>query len=451
MFHPMYIVAGLVGLLAGIAPLPAMTSGLGSGSQSGVLSDGANPNVPDVQRLKPVTDPEILRQLNDGSAAKGEGPSGDNKSAQVEAAQRDLRELGYNPGAIDGILGPATREAIREFQADHELPVDGKFSGMLAFKLELEVSKARQRATPEGQALERERERLLAMDREELVAAFEKASNDRKKRILELLGERASELPARLASNLFGKPGVFRAATLSMLATMQYPRSDEGINQFQQDLGAEPTGDLTLGQFQELSRRQIRLFDTEVYVGGFGNALDIFTAGPSLQVEGTWVLEGESIADPVNKSQLKCRRDRGVCSVVHAAVVIPRIDSNDGTYMLEVSSEEFEIISWNTSQVIARTGRGCRSSILTININAKEVYEVTQNSSGEICDADPLSLPALGKPRIARLLPGWQNVYDWWRERKSIAAKYLNPRHVERLRSQFDNAVPANPAGARPD
>jgi hypothetical protein len=44
----------------------------------------------------------------------------------VSGIQARLRNMGYNPGAIDGILGPLTKEAILEFQADNPpLAVDG--------------------------------------------------------------------------------------------------------------------------------------------------------------------------------------------------------------------------------------------------------------------------------------------------------------------------------------
>ncbi len=39
--------------------------------------------------------------------------------------QSALREAGYYDGAIDGKLGPKSREAIREFQTDKGLKVDG--------------------------------------------------------------------------------------------------------------------------------------------------------------------------------------------------------------------------------------------------------------------------------------------------------------------------------------
>lgn len=46
---------------------------------------------------------------------------------EIENAQRRLDALGYWPGPVDGIMGPKTRSAIRDFQEQHELPVlDGK-------------------------------------------------------------------------------------------------------------------------------------------------------------------------------------------------------------------------------------------------------------------------------------------------------------------------------------
>jgi peptidoglycan hydrolase-like protein with peptidoglycan-binding domain len=43
----------------------------------------------------------------------------------VRKAQRVLEDLGYNTGPIDGLWGPKTRGAVRQFQADNELPITG--------------------------------------------------------------------------------------------------------------------------------------------------------------------------------------------------------------------------------------------------------------------------------------------------------------------------------------
>ncbi len=45
--------------------------------------------------------------------------------------QRALYSLDYEPGPIDGRIGPRTRAAIRSYQHDHGLPVDGQISSIL--------------------------------------------------------------------------------------------------------------------------------------------------------------------------------------------------------------------------------------------------------------------------------------------------------------------------------
>jgi len=52
-----------------------------------------------------------------------------------------------------------------------------------------------------------------------------------------------------------------------------------------------------------------RFGDTPVYVGGFGET-DIFVLGGYASVEGTWILEDEQIAYPINKAIITCDRDR---------------------------------------------------------------------------------------------------------------------------------------------
>jgi peptidoglycan hydrolase-like protein with peptidoglycan-binding domain len=43
----------------------------------------------------------------------------------VLEAQQKLSALGYAPGKLDGQYGPATAGAVRAFQRDHDLEVDG--------------------------------------------------------------------------------------------------------------------------------------------------------------------------------------------------------------------------------------------------------------------------------------------------------------------------------------
>ena len=50
----------------------------------------------------------------------------------VVTVQRDLQLLGYRPGPVDGLIGPQTKKAVRSYQRDHGLPVDGRVTFPLA-------------------------------------------------------------------------------------------------------------------------------------------------------------------------------------------------------------------------------------------------------------------------------------------------------------------------------
>lgn len=51
----------------------------------------------------------------------------------VQALQRRLHDFGFNPGRIDGIFGPETERALREFQQNVGIPTDG-LCGPVTFK-----------------------------------------------------------------------------------------------------------------------------------------------------------------------------------------------------------------------------------------------------------------------------------------------------------------------------
>jgi hypothetical protein len=57
---------------------------------------------------------------------------------QVKTAQQKLKDAGYDPGPIDGIVGPKTRAAIRGFQQAKGLPVTGKLDQKTASAMGLQ-------------------------------------------------------------------------------------------------------------------------------------------------------------------------------------------------------------------------------------------------------------------------------------------------------------------------
>ena len=56
-------------------------------------------------------------------------------SQGIREVQESLRDKGYYHGHVDGVLGPQTREAIRQYQKSENLPVTGRLDGETAGKL----------------------------------------------------------------------------------------------------------------------------------------------------------------------------------------------------------------------------------------------------------------------------------------------------------------------------
>jgi peptidoglycan hydrolase-like protein with peptidoglycan-binding domain len=57
--------------------------------------------------------------------SRGKGPLEPLSQAQTKHLQQILAKRGYDVGKIDGVVGAASRNAIREMQAKFGLPADG--------------------------------------------------------------------------------------------------------------------------------------------------------------------------------------------------------------------------------------------------------------------------------------------------------------------------------------
>jgi peptidoglycan hydrolase-like protein with peptidoglycan-binding domain len=55
----------------------------------------------------------------------------------VREAQRALRDLGYDPGPIDGVFGPRTRTALAKYQTSERLPVTSDLDALTLERLDV--------------------------------------------------------------------------------------------------------------------------------------------------------------------------------------------------------------------------------------------------------------------------------------------------------------------------
>lgn len=94
---------------------------------------------------------------------------GDLEGEQVTATaiadiQQLLNQLDYDAGPVDGVIGQRTEQAIRDYQADAGLPVDGQPSKVLLARLQEEQNLASTRSVLPGQTLQERWPRLVWRD-----------------------------------------------------------------------------------------------------------------------------------------------------------------------------------------------------------------------------------------------------------------------------------------------
>ena len=91
------------------------------------------------QSLPNVTAPQIQVIINTSTATPSAGTSTTLKNgstgAEVKKLQQRLKDLGYLKGSVDGDFGDATESAVKAFQAQHGLSVDGKAGANTLSKL----------------------------------------------------------------------------------------------------------------------------------------------------------------------------------------------------------------------------------------------------------------------------------------------------------------------------
>ena len=106
----------IVGAVTGLSVVEGAVLGAVAGGLTGAMTskDQVNLGEPVWKQGSNATSDHPVAQASTAS-----------KQTVVEI-QKGLKDMGYDPGAVDGINGQQTQQAIREYQKDHGLIVDGQ-------------------------------------------------------------------------------------------------------------------------------------------------------------------------------------------------------------------------------------------------------------------------------------------------------------------------------------
>ncbi len=130
----------IIGAVTGLTVLEGALIGTGLGAAAGVFTDEKKLNLGEPlwkRGLGSSKDQSSKAGAPDRHAAAGAPPARDRRL--VAGTQSGLRDMGYDPGPVDGILGPRTRAAIRAYQKDHRLPVDERPTPALALHIRAQL------------------------------------------------------------------------------------------------------------------------------------------------------------------------------------------------------------------------------------------------------------------------------------------------------------------------
>jgi len=128
----------IIGALTGLTVLEGALIGTGLGAATGLFTDEKQLNLgePIWKRwFGPSKDQSSKAGAPDRDAAAAAGQD----RRLVAGTQSGLKRMGYDPGPVDGILGPRTRAAIRAYQKDHRLPVDERPTSALALHIRAQL------------------------------------------------------------------------------------------------------------------------------------------------------------------------------------------------------------------------------------------------------------------------------------------------------------------------
>ena len=114
----------VIGLVPGLTVLEGAALFAAGGALTGVLTDEGDLDLGEpLWRRSTAADAQQSLHYH-----RAPGPG----RALVIGIQTELRNLRYDPGPIDGIMGPRTAVAISRYQKDHKLLIDGQASVELA-------------------------------------------------------------------------------------------------------------------------------------------------------------------------------------------------------------------------------------------------------------------------------------------------------------------------------
>lgn len=121
----------IIGAVTGLSVVEGAVLGAVGGGLTGALTKPSQVNMGDPAWKQSST----AQAAPTTQAAPQTSAAQPNLNQAVSNLQSQLAARGYDPGPIDGVMGERTRAAIRAYQRDRQMPIDGQVSQALVASL----------------------------------------------------------------------------------------------------------------------------------------------------------------------------------------------------------------------------------------------------------------------------------------------------------------------------
>ena len=196
------------------------------------------------------------------------------------------------------------------------------------------------------------------------------------------------------------------------------------IKRFQKSMGAEPTGDLLMGEFIELDRRKETLDQRRIVPE---NELRIVKSGDFLIAEGTWIFQNGTMRFPIQTTEIRCTRRPEECVGVTASLLDGRAETAAD---LDLSWRYWKITKWSDEEVGAENDDSpCVAYTLTISPKANSVYQFRRGKGGEGCEQ------STGAPEIMLLANGTEVAKKHYEKLRNQALGYYDKEFLGQIRN----------------
>lgn len=206
----------------------------------------------------------------------------------------------------------------------------------------------------------------------------------------------------------------------------------EAVAAYQRQIGAPPTGRLTLGEGERLLRMPNLLTETRISAG----PRSVTFADDQASATGTWIGQERAYEHPVNQSQITCIRRDGRCYEASSRVGLA---DNDATGVLLTGFVVYRVREWSREGLRAEAEWPCTMGTLMIRPAPGDVTltrrpKRTAECAGSADAADGTVL----------LGDGFDATWQYYQQRRAEALGAVSPG----LRAQMEGLLSATRGGA---